>query len=482
MTRRRQEYFHITKLAKHYDKQTNKFTFNIAYETATTATPRTISVAEAFGLGIDQKQKFTIYDNTQIKIAPNDIVYITGDSGSGKSVLLKAIKQDLGKEATDLADITADQDKPLIDTIGKDLNNALELLSKAGLNDAFLFLRKFHELSDGQKYRYKIAKLMENSAQWWIADEFCSVLDRDTAKILAYNLQKIARQMDKAVVVATTHTDLFGDLGPSVHVHKRFGGQLSVNYYPNEPVGECSLTGEMRVEEGCYADYKALSVFHYHSGRCPPPRRIFVLKRGDEVCGVIVYSFPPPTMFGRGRVWKGGFGDLQRELSSISRVVVHPKYRTMGLGVKLVRESVCLVGTPFVEMVAVMAKYNPFAEKAGMQRVAEQLPSKQVLRIAEVLTQLGFSLQWLGSATYVECKLRGLSCEQLKCLKRAFIRNGHPRLWKEFGAGNRGAYGEKAFYMRGVENADLEKIGKLVRVLSVLLQSKVYLFKALSNC
>ena len=50
------------------------------------------------------------------------------------------------------------------------------------------------------------------------------------------------------------------------------------------------------------------------------------------------------------------------------RVVVHPEYRTIGLGSKLVRETLAFAGTPYVEMVAVMAKYNPFAEKAGMQK------------------------------------------------------------------------------------------------------------------
>jgi hypothetical protein len=62
-------------------------------------------------------------------------------------------------------------------------------------------------------------------------------LDRDTAKIIAFNLQKIARQQGKAVIVATTHDDLFEDLNPSVHVCKRFGE-------------ECSLIREMKVEQG----------------------------------------------------------------------------------------------------------------------------------------------------------------------------------------------------------------------------------------
>jgi len=53
-------------------------------------------VAEAFGLGIDNEKKFVIYDNCELKIGVGDVVYITGDSGSGKSVLLKAIRRDLG--------------------------------------------------------------------------------------------------------------------------------------------------------------------------------------------------------------------------------------------------------------------------------------------------------------------------------------------------------------------------------------------------
>jgi len=78
----------------------------------------------------------------------------------------------------------------------------------------------------GQKYRYKIAKMMESEVQFWVTDEFAATLDRDTAKIVAYNLQKLARQRGKAVLAATTHTDLFEDLNPSVHIHKRFGKEI----------------------------------------------------------------------------------------------------------------------------------------------------------------------------------------------------------------------------------------------------------------
>lgn len=53
--------------------------------------------------------------------------------------------------------------------------------------------------------------------------------------------------------------------------------------------------------------------------------------------------------------------------------------RSISLGVKLIRETLPRVGTPCVELIAVMAKYNLFAEKAGMKKVLEQKPSEEVL-------------------------------------------------------------------------------------------------------
>ncbi len=220
---------------------------------------------------------------------------------------------------------------------------------------------------------------MENGKQWWIADEFCSTLDRDTARIVAFNIQKLARKSGKAVIVATTHTDLFEDLQPSVHIHKRFGKEISANYYPNELNHESSLVKEMHIEEGTFDDWKRLAGFHYRSHRIAVARKIFCLKRGDELCGVIAYCYSPVACFGRSTILpKMAVKELNERLSIINRVVVHPKYRTIGLGVKLVRETLPLAGTPYVEMVAVMAKYNPFGEKAGMQKIMEQAQPESV--------------------------------------------------------------------------------------------------------
>ena len=318
---RRHEFFRIYEYARRYDRRRGKFIIDIGYKTAPPRpTSRVVGVAEGFGLGLDQWQNFIIYDNVELKIGPTDIVYITGDSGSGKSMLLKAlekdVKQDMNLSCINIADIRPEPGKPLIETVGKTLEEVLELLSKVGLNDAFLFLRTYEQLSDRQKYRYRIAKMIESQAQFWIMDEFAATLDRDTAKIVAFNLQKLARQQGKAVLAATTHTDLFEDLNPGVQIHKRFGKEIGVNYYPNEPAKECSLIREMQLAESTTADWRKLAGFHYRSHKIAAPRKIFCLKRGEELCGVIVYNYPPPTCFGRRLVLpKMSMKELNEKLS-----------------------------------------------------------------------------------------------------------------------------------------------------------------------
>jgi len=98
------------------------------------------------------------------------------------------------------------------------------MLTGCGLNDAFLFLRKYKELSEGQKYRYKLARRMDNEyGNVWIVDEFCATLDRVMARIIAYLIQKVARKCGKTVIAGTTHRDVIEDFQPDIIVEKGRG-------------------------------------------------------------------------------------------------------------------------------------------------------------------------------------------------------------------------------------------------------------------
>ena len=308
-------------------------------------------------------------------------------------------------------------------------------------------------------------------------DEFAACLDRDTAKIIAFNLQKIARQHGKAVVAATTHGDLLRDLCPSVHVHKRFGEEIQIKYPRRKPASECSLIRQMRVEQGSMADWRKLSVFHYRGHRTAAPRKIFRLTRKDELCGVIVYSYPPPSCYGRRSMLpRMTMQEINAQLSIISRVVIHPKYRTIGLGSKLIAETLALAGTRYVEMIAVMAKYSPFAEKAGMKKIVQQQTVESVAEVSKTLKALGFNMQLLGSQHYVQGKLESLNPKQIGELKESFIKNKHLRFKQVFSSNRYDPYGKTSEYVKNVTAADLTKTAKLIKIAGQLLQTKVYLF------
>ena len=189
-----------------------------------------LECAESFGLGLESKE-FVVYDNAEIEINAGDIVYITGQSGSGKSIALRELAAQISQhQMVCNIDSVSLRESPLIEQVGSSTDDAIRILSAAGLNDAYLFLRKPSELSDGQLYRLKIAKLIESEDRVWVADEFGAVLDRTTAKVVAFNLQKQARAVGATVIIATTHKDLYEELGPNVYLDKGYSEQMKIEY------------------------------------------------------------------------------------------------------------------------------------------------------------------------------------------------------------------------------------------------------------
>ncbi|NKL08275.1 putative ABC transporter ATP-binding protein [Rhizobium phage RHph_X66] len=199
------------------------------FNTSVERTPRVLEIAEAFGLGLSDKE-FVVYDGLKITINLGDVVYIKGQSGSGKSLLLKDLTAQMtagGLKVADLNKIELEE-RPVIELVGNSTVEATDLLAKAGISDAYIYLRKPSELSDGQRYRLKLAILMASDADVWIADEFGAVLDRTTAKLVAFSMQKVARRMNKTFMIATTHDDLVEELGPSLTITKRFREKVEV--------------------------------------------------------------------------------------------------------------------------------------------------------------------------------------------------------------------------------------------------------------
>ncbi|CCG43274.1 ATP-binding cassette domain-containing protein [Magnetospirillum molischianum] len=221
-----------------------KYVINKAFSSSVQRTDRVLEVGEAFGIGLSDRQ-FVIYDNLEIEVRPGDVVYITGQSGSGKSLLLRELQAAMKADGLNVRNIDEVElkEEPLVDQVGTNMTEALQTLSKAGINDAYLVIRTPSELSDGQRYRLRLAKLIESNAEVWVADEFGAVLDRVTAKVVAFNMQKLARQLGKTLIVATTHTDLDEELGPNLVITKRFHDRVDIRASESD-AGLCPICGE----------------------------------------------------------------------------------------------------------------------------------------------------------------------------------------------------------------------------------------------
>ncbi len=389
---------------------------HVEFSTKAEVTERTLAVCEAFGLGVDEAKHFVVFDDFSLDFRRGDLIYITGDSGGGKTLLLRAFKEFFGDEAITLSDVEIDADETLVEGVGGDVKDAIETLSLCGLNDAFLFLRKYKELSDGQKYRYKLAKLLDHKEKRvWILDEFCATLDRVMACIIAYLIQKVARKLGKTVVVATTHRDLVDDFHPDIVVEKGF--ENDVNVTKKEIAHEkCSIFKGVRIEKASIEDYNKLSRFHYRTkGKDESAglrlKDCYRLLYNDALIGVIVYSRSYLNLKARNMIFGERYvytpGDLHRarlineEIARISRMVIHPKFRGIGLGAFLVRETLPLVKAKVVEVLAAMAKYNPFFEKAGMIRVEYRRDEVSVeKKIRRFLEASDFDLSFVRSKAY----------------------------------------------------------------------------------
>jgi len=192
---------------------------------------KVVSVMRMFGLDIDRLRSNVVCHRCNINLKAGDICYITGASGSGKSVLLTELyKLAEPDKRIRLCDIELEQGKSLIDCIEGGFFEALRILSRAGLSDVFSVLNEPAKLSEGQKYRYRLAKALSSGKEMIFADEFCSGLDRITAAVISHNIAKVARKSGRTFVLASSHDDLLCDLQPDVVVIKHLTGKTEIIY------------------------------------------------------------------------------------------------------------------------------------------------------------------------------------------------------------------------------------------------------------
>ncbi len=212
------------------------------------------------------------------------------------------------------------------------------------------------------------------------------------------------------------------------------------------------LTDDLRLREGRLADYGVLGRFHYLRNKPVTATRVFVVERcaptvvgryvgrpaERQTAGVLVESLPALSCALRDQALGGrhaGWGDrgsaarlLNGELRCISRVVVHPQWRGLGLAVKLVRHALATMTTPFVEALAAMGRVHPFFARAGMTEY-RRWPHRRDQRLLDALRFAGFEPWALANVGRMERWLSNRTADGAADRQGAGVVRGELRRW-----------------------------------------------------
>lgn len=163
----------------------------------------------------------------------------------------------------------------------------------------------------------------------------------------------------------------------------------------------------VRIRPGTIADYELLAPFHYRAGRPATIRHILAAVSSEspdhpapaKESTVAVLVVSNPTLEGRWRhlAWPGEFRSgrkakdarrLNEMLRTISRVIVEPRWRGLGLATRLVRTYLQHPLTPYTDAAAAMGLCCPFFRAAGMREWALP-PTRRDQRLVAAIARAG---------------------------------------------------------------------------------------------
>lgn len=137
---------------------------------------------------------------------------IVGPSGSGKTSMGRLL---FGDAAFYRADGWPD-DAPIVDAIapGGNFDAVTGALAAVGLGDVPTWLRPYGVLSNGEKFRADLARVISESPARVVFDEFTSVVDRQIAKFGALAFAKAWKRTGGKAVLLSCHYDIIDWLEP----------------------------------------------------------------------------------------------------------------------------------------------------------------------------------------------------------------------------------------------------------------------------
>ena len=341
--------------------------------------------------GIEDEYQIDIVKKFKPKIKDNQNLFITGESGSGKSLLLKRF----GK----IIDIALIPKEPLIkwpELFNIEQKYFCQLLSGVGLCDAKLFTRSVDTFSDSQRYRSLLLYSLINY-DTIILDEFLSTIDRGSAGPIAFAFQKICKKIGKRYIVATAHSDICEYLKPDVV----WTGEAYTGVWKEEDFDfDDTYPDDVVLEEKDVKDVRKhyLLNFHYATNLPSMLSESSIIKINDREIGIIII----------------GNDIFKRGMKYIRRIVIHPSYRGCGFSKILIDKYIKII--PKLRVLSKIVNFNDLFSNFGN---TELYIIKAPKLIKDFLIDKNFNINSLSS------------CQNL-CLNedvRVFLHDNYKKSW-----------------------------------------------------
>lgn len=232
---------------------------------------------------------------------------IVGSSGSGKTTIAKNLfneyKLFTGFDWTDNA---------VVDDFSANLSPMAitEALSKVGFSSPPDWLKPFGVLSNGQKMRAELARLILETDEPVIYDEFTSVVDRQVAQIGSAAIQKYIRKENKQFIAVSCHYDIEEWLEPD------WVYDATESKFYRRSLRRPEIYVDIR--EAKQEEWQLFKEFHYLSTTHNKSAHKYIAEINSEpVAWCSVLHFPHPKV---------------RNFKRLHRTVVKPDYQGIGLG------------------------------------------------------------------------------------------------------------------------------------------------------
>lgn len=249
-----------------------------------------------------------------IEGVPWKIGLVVGPSGSGKTSIGRRIFDD-----PDAIYAPAwPDDAPVVDAIGKgfDFDAVTGALAAVGLGTVPTWLRPYPVLSNGEKFRCDLARLICEAPARVVVDEFTSVVDRQIARIGALAFGKAWRRTAGQAVLLSCHYDIIEWLEPD-WVYDTATGKFTGRGLPGRP------KLELDIWETDWRYWPAFEPHHYLKVPKMIAATCYVATVEDELVAHLAVSTRPGMKEARA-----------------CRMVVMPEWQGAGIGMRFLN-AVC---------------------------------------------------------------------------------------------------------------------------------------------